>query len=350
MKDVNGQIAAWRANRNPVALATVIETWGSSPRGVGAKLALNQEGAMVGSVSGGCVEGAVVEVGQQVLSDGVPQLVHFGVSDETAWEVGLACGGEIDVYVESLVQDHFQFLQEAVEAEKAAASLTVIEGSDEILGSKISARGNHGEETLGSISERLDEAALEALKDGIRRSRSGRVTLTEGNAQAEATVGFVDVMPPPARLVIVGGVHIAVALAEIAQILGHRSVVVDPRRSFGSQERFPGVDALVQAWPQEALPDLDLDTMTAVAVLTHDPKIDDPALIEALASPAYYVGALGSRRTQEKRRRRLLAAGVSQEQLGRLHGPIGLDIGAQTPEEIALAVMAEILQARRRGE
>lgn len=348
MRDVAGQIQAWRADLSPVALATVIDTWGSSPRGVGAKLAINQDGEMVGSVSGGCVEGAVVEIGQQVLADGTPQLVHFGVSDETAWQVGLACGGEIDVYVESLADDHFQFAQEAVDDEVPAATLTLIGGLSEHLGKKMSARGNRGGETLGSISPELDGAAREALREGIRGSHAGRVTLSEAEGE-RAAVAFVDVFPPPAKLVIVGGVHIAVALAEIAHILGQRTVVVDPRRSFGSEERFPGVDKLVSGWPQEVLPELGLDTMTAVAVLTHDPKIDDPALIEALASPAYYVGALGSTRTQEKRRRRLLEAGVPEEQLARLHGPIGLDIGAQDPEEIALAVMSEIVQARHRG-
>lgn len=346
MKDVVGQVGEWRKGGLPVALATVIETWGSSPRGVGAKLAMNESGEMVGSVSGGCVEGAVVEVGQRVLQAQGPQLVHFGVSDEEAWEVGLACGGEIDVFVEPLEDEHYRFMAEAAAEEVPVATLTVIEGPDELLGRKMSARGNRGEEVLGSIADEIEEEALVALREGILRGRSSRVTLA-AEEQRISVEAFIDVVPPLPVLIMVGGVHISVALQEIATTLGYRTVVVDPRRSFGSEERFPNVDQLLQSWPQQALEELGINTSTAVAVLTHDPKIDDPALIAALPSPAFYVGALGSQRTQEKRRRRLLEAGVSEEVLSRLHGPIGLDIGAKTPEEIALAIMGEIVAARR---
>lgn len=341
MKDVAGDVRAWRKRDLPVALATVIETWGSSPRGVGAKMALNTEGGIAGSVSGGCVEGAVVEVGQQVLENGRPQLLHFGVADETAWEVGLACGGEIDVFVEPIAEAHFEFMRAAMDDEQPAASLTVIDGPDSELGAKLSARGAEGEQVIGSIDSGADTSAREALLAALRSGRAERVKLSD---DIEA---FVDVLMPRPTLVMVGGVHIAGTLAGLARSLGYRTVVIDPRRSFGSEERFPQVDDLLQSWPEEGLSEIGVDASTAVAVLTHDPKIDDPALLAALPGPAFYVGALGSTRTQKKRRQRLREAGLTDHQIARLHGPIGLDIGAQTPEEIALAVMAEVVAARR---
>lgn len=343
MEDVASEVRSWQAQDDPVALATVIDTWGSSPRGVGAKMALSGKGGIVGSVSGGCVEGAVVEVGQKVLKGGTPQLLHFGVSDETAWEVGLACGGEIDVFVEPVSDDHFGFMEGAIEREQPVASLTVIEGPEDVLGSKLSARGSDEPEFMGQLDGDLEQPAREAVLQALQEGRSQRVQLDPG---IEA---FIDVLMPRPTLIMVGGVHIAVALTEIAHTLGYRTIVIDPRRAFGTEERFPEVDELVQSWPEEGLAKIGVDTSTAVAVLTHDPKIDDPALLEALPGPAFYVGALGSSRTQEKRRQRLHKAGLSQEQVGRLHGPIGLDIGAKTPEEIALAVMAEVVAARRQG-
>ena len=341
MNDVAAQVRDWRRQNLPVALATVIETWGSSPRAVGAKMALNPEGGIAGSVSGGCVEGAVAKVGQRVLEKGQPELLHFGVSDETAWDVGLACGGEIDVFVEPVDENHFDFLVGAMEEEQPAASLTVIEGRESDLGAKLSARGAEGEQIIGAIDSGVQEIARDALMEGLNSGRAQRVKLSD---QTEA---FVDVVMPRPTLVMVGGVHIAETLADLARSLGYRTVVIDPRRSFGSEERFPQVDELVQMWPQDGLSEIGVDASTAVAVLTHDPKIDDPALLAALPGPAFYVGALGSSRTQEKRRQRLREAGLSDDQVARLHGPIGLDIGAKTPEEIALAVMAEVVAARR---
>ncbi len=343
MKDIASEVRAWQAQDDPVALATVIETWGSSPRRVGAKMALSGRGGIAGSVSGGCVEGAVIEVGQQVLKGGAPQLLHFGVSDETAWDVGLACGGEIDVFVEPVAGDHFAFMETAIERDEPVASLTVIEGPVESLGTKLSARGRGKAEFLGELDGEFEVRAREVLLEALREGRSRRVEVKD-EVQA-----FIDVMTPRPTLIMVGGVHIAVALTEIAAALGYRTVVVDPRRAFGSEDRFPQVDELVQAWPEEGLAEIGVDVSTAVAVLTHDPKIDDPALLEALPGPAFYVGALGSSRTQEKRRQRLREAGLSEDQVDRLHGPIGLDIGAETPEEIALAVMAEVVAVRRQG-
>lgn len=350
MKDVAGTIQQWLDEGRQVAMATVINTWGSSPRAVGANMVVDSQGNIAGSVSGGCVEGAVVEISQTVLADEPAQKVHFGVSDETAWQVGLACGGEIDVFVERLDPDHFEFIQAAIEQELPVATMTVIGGAEHELGRKMSVSGNRGERVLADWEDgTLKDGALDLARKRIQMGRSGLDELVIDDPEKSTLQLFTEVVPPPPSLVIVGGVHIAVALAEYAKVLGHRTIVIDPRRAFGSVERFPEVDQLLTEWPQSAFEQLHLNTNTAVAVLTHDPKIDDPALMVALPSPAYYVGVLGSRRTHEKRLKRLREAGMEESLLERLHAPIGLDIGAQSPEEIALSVMAEVIQARRIG-
>jgi len=346
MRDILPDIDRWRAQGQPIALATVIQTWGSAPRGVGAKMALTPAGEIAGSVSGGCVEGAVFEAGVQTLKSGRPQLVHFGVADETAWEVGLACGGTIEVFIELLDVDLYDRLRAALMEERPAATVTVVRGPADLPGRKIALVD--GGEPWGSLGGDLDEAAVEAARAALAEGRSGRLTLASAAFTAEPVEAFVEVLLPSPRLVIVGGVHIAIALTALARTLGYRTIVVEPRRAFGSEARFPHADRLIQAWPEEAFAQIGLTRSTAVVMLTHDPKLDDPALKVALPSPAFYVGALGSRSTQARRRKRLLEAGLTEAQLARLRGPIGLDIGAQTPEEIALAVMAEIIAVRNR--
>ncbi len=343
MRDVLPDIDRWRARDDPIALATVIQTWGSAPRGVGAKMALTPDGQIAGSVSGGCVEGAVFETGAQVLKTGRPQLLHFGVADETAWEVGLACGGSIEVFVKPLDTVLYNALRAELAEERLAATVTVVHGPAHLLGREILLREDGS--VVGALENSLDEQAIAAARAAMVEGQPQRRTLPD--AAAEPVELFVDVLLPSPTLIAVGGVHIAIALAAIAKTLGYRTIVVDPRRAFGSEARFPHVDRLIQAWPDEALAQITLTRSTAVAMLTHDPKLDDPALKIVLPSPAFYVGALGSRKTQEQRRRRLLAAGLSEAQLARLHGPIGIDIGAKTPEEIALAVMGQIVAARR---
>jgi xanthine dehydrogenase accessory factor len=358
MRDILSQINHWLSNNDQVALATVVQTWGSSPRRVGAKMALTSEGEMAGSVSGGCVEGAVVEAGLEVLETGEPQLLHFGVADETAWEVGLACGGTIDVFVKSLDPTMYTFYRNAIDDECAAVTTTVIRGPAEHIGRELFLREDG--KVFGSLGADLDEIALTAARAAVAAGDSRRGTLPSPASapiqQASETAHsrpeveiFIEVLLPPPTLIIVGGVHIAIALVEIAKTLGYRTVVVDPRRWFGSGSRFPQVDRLVHSWPDKALAEIGLTRLTAVALLTHDRKLDDPGLKVALPSQAFYVGALGSRKTQEKRRLRLLEEGLSETDVGRLHGPIGLDIGAQTPEEIALAIMGEVVAARRAG-
>ncbi len=339
MREVIADIERWRGLGKRIALATVIETWGSAPRGAGAKMALTADGEIAGSVSGGCVEGAVVEAGRQVLKTGQPQLLHFGVADETAWEVGLACGGNIDVFVQPLDVSVYEVARRAVEADRPAAIVSVVRGPVGWL----------GRQWLMHDDGRLAGSAPDDRIAAAARAASGaeqpqRINLP--NAAPEPVELFVDVLLPAPTLIAIGGVHIAVALTAIAKTLGYRTVVVDPRRAFGNEMRFPHVDRLIQVWPDEALAQIGLTRSTAVVMLTHDPKLDDPALKIALPSPAFYVGALGSRKTQAQRRARLLAAGVSEAHLARLHGPIGLDLGARTPEEIALAVMAQIVAVR----
>jgi xanthine dehydrogenase accessory factor len=336
MKDILPDINQWREeSEQPIALATVVQTWGSAPRKVGAKMAMMPGGEITGSVSGGCVEGAVFEAGSEVLETGQPQLLHFGVADETAWDVGLACGGTIEVFVERLDAASFALMKSIIEADRAGDSMTIIRGPEDKLGKKMTI-GRDGQ-TVGSLGDNLDALALDAAKAS---THSRRVQLTD-----EIEV-FVDTIRPSRTLVMVGGVHIAVALTGLAKILGYNTIVVYPRRAFGSEARFPHVDTLIQAWPNKAFEEIELTPETAVAMLTHDPKIDDPAHKVVLDSPVFYIGALGSSKTQAKRRERLREMGFSDEVIGRIHGPIGLDINAGTPEEIAPSVMAEIVKAQ----
>ena len=336
MRDVLPEVEAWLAHGRPVALATVVATWGSAPRLVGSCMAVT-DGGLAGSVSGGCVETAVVEVAREILKGAPPRLLRFGVADETAWAVGLACGGTIEVFVEALDPGVFAAVREAARGDKPLALVTVIAGPLEALGRHVVQPG--GASASGSLEGPWRKAAEAALGEALSASRGARLPLDGGEL-------FVDVLRPLPTLVIVGGVHIAVGLVTLARTLGFRTVVVDPRPAFASPERFPHADRLESSWPDEALATLGLTDSTAVAVLTHDPKLDDPALRAALPSEAFYVGALGSKNTQAKRRARLMEAGLTEAQVDRLHAPIGLDLGGRSPEEIALSVMAEVVAVR----
>jgi xanthine dehydrogenase accessory factor len=340
MQDILPDIDNWIAEKAPIALATVVQTWGSSPRRAGAKMALTPDGKLTGSVSGGCVEGAVFEAGVEVLKTNQPQLLHFGVADETAWEVGLACGGSIDIFVKPLDTDFYASLRSAWMDEWPALVATVVRGPDDVVGHEMLVREDGS--IVGSLDDPWNQQILDRAAEVLAQGESQRLML---NDDVEV---FVEVILPPPTLIAVGGVHITVALMALAKTLGYRTVVIDPRSAFGNQERFPNVDQLIQQWPQEAFEQIPITRSTAIAMLTHDPKLDDPALKIALSSPAFYVGALGSKTTQAKRRQRLLDEGLTESQLDRLHGPIGLRIGAGTPEEIGLSIMAEIVAARNR--
>lgn len=334
MKEIILDIDAWLAQeQTSIGLATVIHTWGSAPRKIGAKMAFTAGGALCGSVSGGCVEGAVIEAGREVLASGAPQLLHFGVADETAWEVGLACGGVIDVFVEPLDPEAYALLREMTMQDHAGACVTVLRGPDELVGRKW-------------IEER-NGRSLTQLPSTITAQLSALPANTQRLQLSDDLEIFVEQFRPAPTLIIVGGVHIAVALTSMAKTLGFRTIVIDPRRAFGSDERFPHADQLLSLWPQKAFAQLEITPETAVALLTHDPKIDDPALEIVLPSAAFYVGALGSRKTHAKRIERLQQKGVDAAQISRIHAPIGLDLNAQTPEEIALSVLAEVVQAFR---
>lgn len=310
----------WHRAGKGAALATVIETWGSAPRPVGSQLAISGAGEIAGSVSGGCVEGAVVVEAQEAVTAGGTRLMEFGVSDDEAFAVGLACGGEIRVMVEPVGPDDLpeDLLAELV-ARRAARAQVAYSVNTESWARALAAPPEH--------------------EDRFRLDRSG---FEEDGAT------FVAIHNPPLRMIVVGGVHIAQPLMQMAALAGYDAVLVDPRESFASPARFPDTP-LVHDWPDEALTAHGLDPRTAVVTLTHDPKLDDPAIETALASDVFYLGSLGSKRTHAKRVARLDAAGFSADQIARIHAPVGLDIGARSPAEIAVAIMAEITQRLRQG-
>jgi len=313
MREVIDDITRWLIEgQGDIALATVLTTWGSAPRKAGAKMAFTAGGAAIsGSVSGGCVEGAVIEAGSEVLA------------------------GTIEVFAERLDVAAYEAARRWIEAGTSGALLTAVAGPDEWLGRK--AIVERGQPVAGPLAPALDGDTL-ALAETARHAR--RVA-TAGGVEV-----FIDPIRPAPSLVMVGGAHIAVALARLARVVGYRTVVIDPRRAFGSAARFPDVDRLVQAWPDKALADNPLTAESAVVTLSHDPKIDDPALRAALSSDAFYIGALGSRQTHAARRERLAALGFDETQLARIHAPIGLDIGAQTPEEIAVAILGQVISVQ----
>jgi xanthine dehydrogenase accessory factor len=337
MKEILNDMDLWFADdQTEIALATVVLTWGSSPRRIGAKMASTADGRISGSVSGGCVEGDVVEACSHALNTGKAQLLHYGVADETAWDVGLACGGNIDVFVEVLDEKWIRFFRHTVLEAWAGMVVTVIRGPQELVGRKV-AYDRNGERT-GTLGDDL-ESELQSILPSIHQSQ--RISL-----RTDLEV-FVDLFQPPPILVMIGGVHVAISLTRQAKSVGYQTVVIDPRRSFSSEIRFPDVDYLLQEWPQKAFQEILPTPDMAVALLTHDPKIDDQALKILLDSEVFYIGALGSRKTHANRKDRLRRMGFKDATIARIYAPIGLDIGADNPEEIALAIMAEIVGVRR---
>lgn len=314
----------WHRSGRGAVLATVIETWGSAPRQAGSQLAVSGEGEIMGSVSGGCVEGAVVTEAFEALVDRRSRVLTFGVSDETAFAVGLACGGTIRVLVEP-VGDGEQALSEAMLAEVVAA------------------RAARRPVAMAVAPETWARSLVLPGQDGAidARFRSDRSGMEEDGR-------FIAIHNPPLRLVVVGAVHIAQALVQVARICGYDCTLIDPRSAFGSAARFPG-ETIVEDWPDEALEALAPDARTAIVTLTHDPKLDDPAIRIALRSGAFYLGALGSTRTHARRVERLQAAGYSEAEIARIHAPVGLDIGAKTPAEIAVSIMAQVTARLRKG-
>ncbi|NNF25682.1 MAG: XdhC/CoxI family protein, partial [Gemmatimonadetes bacterium] len=304
--------------------ATVTRTWGSAPRRAGSHMAVRVDGAFEGSVSGGCVEGAVAQAGVEVLSTGEAQMLEFGVTNERAWEVGLACGGSISVRVEPVTPEVANLLARLMEAQEEGRPVVLAtrleDGAQALLGAEASDPEWGGAEIGRCL--RADRALT--IENGV----------------------FLRPYNPPPEAVVVGAVHIAQALVPMTERAGFGVTVIDPRTAFATQDRFPGA-RLLAVWPEEALADLEFHSRTAVVALTHDPKIDDPVLKAAVASPAFYVGALGGRKTHQQRRERLVSEGLGAAEVDRIRGPIGLPIGARTPEEIAVAILAEMVDALR---
>ncbi|OIP86717.1 MAG: XdhC/CoxI family protein [Rhodobacterales bacterium CG2_30_65_12] len=309
----------WHLDGRGAVLATVVETWGSAPRPVGSQLAVSGAGEIAGSVSGGCVEGAVVAEAAEALAEGRARLVSYGVSDDSAFAVGLACGGTIRVLIEPVgAQISEAMLAELVAMRAARAPVALVVDTTD-------------------WSRRI--AVPPDFAERFRADRSG--------FEPDGAT-FVGLHNPAPRMIVVGAVHIAQALVPMARIAGFDVTVIDPRGAFAADHRFPGAD-LREDFPDEVMASLGLDARTAVVTLSHDPKIDDPAIEAALAAPVFYLGCLGSTRTHAKRVARLAARGVCAADIGRIHGPVGLDIGAKTPAEIAVAVLAQVTESLRRG-
>jgi xanthine dehydrogenase accessory factor len=359
MREVAPEVERWLAAGERVGLARVVSVVGSAPRGLGATLALSENGGVSGSVSGGCVEPAVIEEGLRAIRTGKPRLLQFGISKEQNVEqIGLSCGGEIEVFVERLgPPDVTVALLHALQSEEPAVLATVISapsGQAELFGQQllfVETPAGSGL-LLGTLSgtaleKEIAREARELLQRGESAAR--RFPIVDDNQEhgTDATVEvFYSVYPVPPRLIIVGAGHISIPLTKLAKVIGYQVIVIDAREAFATRERFPDADDVLVEWPDEAMSSLNISSSTAVAVLTHDDKFDVPALEAALRSPAGYVGAIGSRGTREQRDARLLAAGVTREEIARIHGPIGLPIGAKTPDEIALAILAQIVATR----
>ena len=352
MRELLETLEAWRAEGVEVGRAVVVRTFGSAPRPEGAVLLAATDGRIAGSVSGGCVEGAAYEEIERARRDGVSRVIRYGISDEQAWDVGLACGGTIDVLVEPTVR--VELIRAGEDADHGRAIVTPLPGDapGPAFGPHQPGAGEPMAEALrvgddGSLDGSLGDPAADA-----ELVRAGLEALASGTSRTVELAGrslFVEAFPVRPRLVVVGAVQVAIPLVVLARELGYETVVIDGRAAFATAERFPHADRLVVGWPDEVADEIGLGPSDAVAVLTHDVKFDEPAIVEGLRRGCRYVGAVGSRKTQADRRQRLLAAGVTPEQLSGLRGPIGLDLGGRAPAEMALAIMAEIVADRHGG-
>jgi xanthine dehydrogenase accessory factor len=314
MRDVMTEVKAWLEQGDPVAVATVISTWGSAPRPAGSRMAISQSGKIAGSVSGGCLEGEVFEQAQAILTGKPAKLFHYGVSDDLAWTVGLSCGGEIDVLVEPLAPVHRDLIS-ALEAERPVVLQT-------------------------DVAETPGARALLTADD------PNAAALLERENPVRQDGVFLEPFPRPPELFIFGGSHVAIPLTRLADAIGFRVTVVDARSKFAEQDRFPQARRVIHAWPDEVLKDLPMDGSTYVVILTHDPKFDDPTITAALRGRPRYVGAIGSKKTHRDRVARLVKSGIDPREIERVHAPIGLDLGARTAEETALAILAQMVAVR----
>jgi len=311
LDDILTPLSVWLKDKKKVALATVISTWGSSPRPVGGQMAIDSNGQIIGSVSGGCIEGAVITEGINSINDGKTRVKDYGITNDMAWEVGLACGGELKVLIQPLnIEDElvFHIVNNIKKRELTKVKINCLTGS-----------------------RKIDNSITNELSYYDKQKNE-----------------FIHIIDPKPRLFIVGAVHIAQALISIARNADFEIILIDPREHFATQERFPNCKILNE-WPDEALSNFTLDQATHLVTLTHDPKIDDPALIHVLKRNIGYIGSLGSKKTHQKRCDRLLHLNFSKNDLSKIHGPIGLDIRAKTPAEIAISIMGEIVSFRRQN-
>lgn len=350
MRDLLPTIGTWFDNGEAFGLATVVSTFRSAPREAGAAMAVASGGEAVGSVSGGCVEGAVYELAQQVIEDGAPVLQRYGVSDDDAFSVGLTCGGIIDIFVERVTPADFPEMSEVnrsiAEGEPVAVA-TVLDGPGRVGARRIvwpdRASGSLGGQRL---DDAIDDDARGMLAQGVTGQRHYG---PEGERRLDDLTVFVHTFAPPPRMLVFGAIDFAAAVARIGKFLGYHVTVCDARPVFATSKRFPDADEVVVKWPHKYLTETTVDQRTAITVLTHDPKFDVPLLEVALRTEAGYIGAMGSRRTHDDRLDRLREAGLDEAELSRLRSPIGLDLGARTPEETAVAIAAELIQLRWGG-
>jgi xanthine dehydrogenase accessory factor len=349
--DVLDELLGWWRTGQPVGLGTVVGTWKSAPRPPGAAMLVGPDGTAVGSVSGGCVEGAVYDLATEVRDGRAPTLQRYGVSDDDAFAVGLTCGGIIDVFVEAITRETFPDL-DAVVADiregRPVAVATLVDAPDELRGRRLVLRPDAVTGSLGS--SRLDDAVRDDARGLLDQGRSAVIRYGHDGERRLDEIGvFVASYAPRPRMIVFGAIDFAAAVARVGSFLGYRVTVCDARPVFATSRRFPDADEVVVEWPHKYLDHTATDERTVVCVLTHDPKFDVPLLELALRRPLAYVGAMGSRRTNENRLQELRERGLTDDELARLHAPIGLDIGARTPEETALSVAAEIVAARWGG-
>ena len=353
MRELLEQYDAWRAEGRAVGRAVVIRTYGSAPRQEGSVLLVADDGRMIGSVSGGCVEGAAAEAVAAARESGHASVIRYGISDDLAWSVGLACGGTLDVLVQPAVPDEVLLAARGEGGDTGAGlGATVVtelppDTPPPAVPTPAARAATQPPEADGRARRPGEGPGGPADLDALRREAlaAGRSRTVELD---DRTV-FIEAFPARPRLVVVGATEIARSLVGLAGALGYERIVIDARAAFSTPERFPDVDRLLTAWPEDAFAEIGLGPNDAVAILSHDPKFDEPAILDAFRRGARYVGAVGSRKTQADRGRRLLEAGLSEELLAQLHGPIGLDLGGREPAETALAILAEIVAARRGG-
>jgi xanthine dehydrogenase accessory factor len=350
VRDLVPELTAWEKTGKPFALATVVDVRGSAPRQPGASMAVSSAGEVVGSVSGGCVEGAVYELAEEVLRTGEPVLQTYGISDEDAFSVGLTCGGILDILVrpiDTTARPEFAAVTDAIAAEQPVALATVLSG-DATVASQIAVWADRTQGSLGA--EGLDIAVIDDARGMLAQGQTGvRHYGPNGERRQDEVAVFVEAFNPPPRMLVFGAIDFAAAVARIGKYLGYRVTVCDARPIFATEKRFPDADEVVCEWPHRFLAGTDVDERTVITVLTHDPKFDVPLLEVALRTRAGYIGAMGSRRTHNDRIERLRELGFGDDDLARLRSPIGLDLGARTPEETAVSVAAEIVGLRWGG-